>query len=233
MNSRTEYRYDDKTGVYIGEETNRLTYRDKDFYPLPWCVLVEPKAPAGKIAVINAAKTAWTYKPDVSGAWYDTATGAEVMLTAADYERDTSAMTRSKPGELQKWNGSAWVDDLDAVKSAKRAEIAARYIAERTTVNAGITSETLGKVIDCRESDVLNIGNLITILEAEGTEKHFYKVKDNTDVDCTLADIQAVLVELIKALMSMWTLKQTYITQIDAATTADEVAAISWSWTQS
>ena len=123
MNSRTEYRYDDKTGVYIGEETNRLTYRDKDFYPLPWCVLEKPEPPAGKIAVINTDKTAWTYKDDVSGTWYDTATGAPVLLTAADYERDTSALTRSKPGELQKWNGEAWVDDESAKAAVQIATI--------------------------------------------------------------------------------------------------------------
>lgn len=123
MRTRTEYKYDNQTGVYLGEETNALTYRDTDFYPLPWCVLAEPKPPTGKIAVINADKTAWTYKPDVSGVWYDTATGAEIMLTSADYERDTSALTRSKPGELQKWSGSAWVDDAAAKAKAGIAVI--------------------------------------------------------------------------------------------------------------
>ena len=126
MNSRTEYRYDDKTGVYIGEQTNTLTYRDKEFYPLPWCVLDKPEPPVGKIAVINSDKTAWEYKADVSGVWYDTATGAPVILTAADYERDTSAMTRSKPGELQKWNGSAWVDDESAKAAVRIAAIDAQ-----------------------------------------------------------------------------------------------------------
>ena len=129
MNSRTEYRYDDKTGVYIGEQTNTLTYRDKDFYPLPWCVLDKPEPPAVKIAVINSDKTAWEYKDDVSGVWYDTATGAEVRLTAADYERDTSAMTRSKPGELQKWDGSAWVDDERAKAAVKLAALDAEIAA--------------------------------------------------------------------------------------------------------
>lgn len=126
MNSRTEYRYDDKTGVYIGEQTNTLTYRDKDFYPLPWCVLEKPEPSAGKIAVINTDKTAWEYKDDVSGAWYDTATGAEVALTAADYAHDTSALTRSKPGEFQKWGGCAWVDDESAKVAVKLAAIDAQ-----------------------------------------------------------------------------------------------------------
>lgn len=129
MNTRTEYRYDDKTGVYIGEQTNTLTYRDKDFYPLPWCVLDKPEPPAGKIAVINSDKTAWTYKDDVSGVWYDTTTGAEVILTAADYARDTSALTREKPGELQKWDGAAWVDDEGAKAAVRMAAIDAEIAA--------------------------------------------------------------------------------------------------------
>ena len=233
MNTRTEYRYDDKTGVYIGEQTNTLTYRDKDFYPLPWCVLEKPEPPAGKIAVINSDKAAWEYKDDVSGTWYDTATGAEVMLTAADYARDTSALTRSKPGELQKWSGSAWVDDIDALKVAKLAEISVAYIAERTTANKGITSATLGNAIDCRESDVLNISNLVTLLEASGTATYFYKLKDNTDVDCTVAQIKVVLTEMIAALLSMWTLKQTLTEQVKSAATAAEVRAITWAWSQS
>ena len=234
MNTRTEYRYDDKTGVYIGEQTNTLTYRDKDFYPLPWCVLEKPNPPAGKIAVINSDKTAWEYKADVSGVWYDTTTGAPVLLTAADYERDTSALTREKPGEFQKWNGSEWVDDIDALRAAKLAEISGRYIAERTTANKGITSTALGgAVIDCRESDVLNIQNLVTLLEAQGATDYFYKLKDNTSVDCTVAQIKVVLTEMIAALLSMWTLKQTLTEQVKSATTAAEVRAVTWAWSQS
>lgn len=233
MNSRTEYRYDDKTGVYIGEQTNTLTYRDKDFYPLPWCVLDKPEPPTGKIAVINSDKTAWEYKADVSGMWYDTATGAEIMLTSADYERDTSALTRDKPGEHQKWNGSAWVDDLDALRAAGLSEISAAYIAERTTANKGVTSTALGgAVIDCRESDVLNIQNLITLLEAQGATAHFYKIKDNSDINCSVSQIKTVLTELIAALLSMWQLKQALTEQVNAATTAEEIQAIKWEWAQ-
>ena len=143
MNTRTEYRYDDKTGVYIGEEANRLTYRDKDFYPLPWCVLEKPNPPAAKIAVINTDKTAWEYKDDVSGTWYDTATGAEVILTAADYERDTSTLTRSKPGELQKWDGAAWVDS--AVSKPLTVEALAAALEKKGHLTKGDIDAERGK----------------------------------------------------------------------------------------
>ena len=119
-------------------------------------------------------------------------------------------------------------------RESKMSEINSAYIAERTTANKGITSSALGgAIIDCRESDVINIQNLITLLEAQGATEYYYKLKDNTNVDCTVAQIKAVLTELIAALLSMWQLKQTLTEQIDAATTAEEIQAIKWEWTQS
>ena len=229
MNSRTEYRYDDKTGVYIGEQTNTLTYRDKDFYPLPWCVLEKPNPPAAKIAVINTDKTAWTYKDDVSGTWYDTATGAEVMLTAADYERDTSAMTRSKPGELQKWNGSAWVDDLDAVKSAKRAEITAAF--ESSFLNGSFLSTTLGIEVDCRRSgtknDEQNVRGLISRMTRDGIKTVKYKGKTES-ATATLAQIQSLQYEMEDYGASLYAKKWAAEDALANAQSMEEIEKIAW-----
>ena len=126
-----------------------------------------------------------------------------------------------------------WSDDMETLRSAKSSEISAAYISERTTANKGIASTALGgAVIDCRESDVQNIQNLITLLETQGAAEYFYKLKDNSSVDCTVAQIKTVLTELITALLSMWQLKQTITEQINAATTAEEIQAIKWEWTQ-
>ena len=86
-------------------------------------------------------------------------------------------------------------------------------------------------VIDCRESDVLNIQSLVTLLEAQGTTEYFYKLKDNSSVDCSVTQIKTVLTELIAALLSMWQLKQALTEQVNAATTAEEIQAIKWEWT--
>ena len=124
-----------------------------------------------------------------------------------------------------------WIDDMDTLRSAKSLEISAAYISERTTTNKGITSAALGgAIIDCRESDVLDIQNLITLLEAQGATEYFYKLKDNSNVECTVAQIKTVLTELIAALLSMWQLKQTLTDQINSATTAEEIQAVKWEW---
>lgn len=130
------------------------------------------------------------------------------------------------------WDGTKWVYNIDAIRAAKLRDISAAYIAERTTTNKGIMSATLSEIIDCRESDVINIFNLVTLLEAQGATVYFYKIKDNTDVVCSVAEIKAVLAELIAALLSMWTMKQELIAQVNAATTAEDIQAIKWTWAQ-
>jgi len=145
------------------------------------------------------------------------------LYPATEYGGKIPSVTKS---------GVEWSDNLDAMRAAKLVEISSAYITERTTANKGITSATLGKIIDCRESDILNISNLVTLLEAQGVTSYFYRIKDNTDVDCTVDQIKAVLAELIAALLSMWTLKQSLIAQVNAAKTAEEISAISWAWAQ-
>lgn len=141
---------------------------------------------------------------------------------------------RTAPSRSHYWKSGKWGFALDNAKASKLREITAAYTAERTTENKGISSKALGgAVIDCRESDVLNIQNLVTLLEAQGKSEYFYKLKDNTSVDCTVAQIKTVLTELTAALLSMWQLKQTLTEQIDAATTAEEIQAIKWEWAQS
>ena len=229
MNSRTEYRYDDRTGVYIGEQTNTLTYRDKDFYPLPWCVLEKPEPPAAKISVINTDKTAWEYKDDVSGTWYDTATGAEVILTAADYTRDTSALTRSKPGELQKWDGSAWVDDIDALRVAKLREIVAAF--DDAFTNGSFLSETLGIEVDCRRSgtknDEQNVRGLISRMTREGIKTVEYKGKTES-VTASLEQIQSVQYEMEDYATFIYAKKWAVEKAIADATTVEELQLVSW-----
>jgi len=119
---------------------------------------------------------------------------------------------------------------LDELKAAKLAEIKEDYSTERSVRNKGIDSLTLGVKIDCREKDVLNIQSIVYVYDATGMAPSFYKAYDNSQVPATGEDFKAVLTELIAAQLAMWQHKNELSGQVLAATTAEQVKSIKWSW---
>lgn len=119
---------------------------------------------------------------------------------------------------------------LDELKAANLAEIKEEYLTERSVRNKGIDSLTLGVKIDCREVDVLNIQNIVYVYGETGMAPSFYKTYDNSQVPATGEDFKAVLTELIAAQLAMWQHKNELSGQVAAATTAEQVKSIKWSW---
>ena len=127
----------------------------------------------------------------------------------------------------------AGVESLDTLKIQKKEQIKAAYLAQRTTVNKGITSAVLGKEIDCRESDFVNMKATYDMMTMGGQTalSKGYKCKDNvTYIPCTAAQLGQVVLELGAEITSMWGHQDDLCNRIDACTKVADVEAIEWSW---
>ncbi|HDW3140734.1 TPA: tail fiber assembly protein [Escherichia fergusonii] len=104
------------TGEFIGEG---------DAYIPPYTGLpanstdiAPPDIPAGYAAVFNADEMKWHLIEDHRGKTvYETKTGAAIYISELG-ALPPDVTTISPTGNYQKWNGNAWVDDVDAERVA-------------------------------------------------------------------------------------------------------------------
>ena len=124
----------------------------------------------------------------------------------------------------------AGLESLDALKAQKKAEIKAAYLAQRATVNKGILSATLGKEIDCRESDITDMTIIFNSLVRSGASglPDGYKCKDDSYVPCTTVQLGKVLDEMTAEIWAMWGHLQELTSAIDACKKAADVEKIVW-----
>lgn len=88
-----------------------------------YCTDIEPmEVSAGKVAIFNSSKSAWSLVDDYRGKTvFDTATGSALYISELGaLPKNTTSIAPS--GQYQKWNGKAWVKDEEAEKSATLAE---------------------------------------------------------------------------------------------------------------
>ncbi len=130
-NSKIAYKYDNKTGEFVGEidaylDPEESAKADKEIYILPAdSTFIEPPLPTqGLVNVFNG--TAWITTPDFRGQTvYLRETGAPVDVTEIGaLPADVTDITY--PGRFYKWGGSDWVLDdtakAEAVTTANKVE---------------------------------------------------------------------------------------------------------------
>lgn len=85
-----------------------------------YCTDIEPmEVPAGKVAIFNSSKSAWSLVDDYRGKTvFDTATGS-VMYISELGGLPENVTSIAPDGQYQKWDGTAWVKDEEAEKSAE------------------------------------------------------------------------------------------------------------------
>lgn len=80
--------------------------------------IAPPDIPAGYAAVFNADEMKWHLTEDHRGKTvYETKTGAAIYISELG-ALPPDVTTISPTGNYQKWNGNAWVDDVDAERVA-------------------------------------------------------------------------------------------------------------------
>jgi hypothetical protein len=235
MNDRLEYQYDHESGIFTGEKINHFAPVETIFYKLPFCILVKPEIPEGSVAVINADKTGWEYKPDNSGDWYGIETKEKTTLKKEDFDKDTSGLTRKSPpdGSYNVWDGSSWVADNDKklayVKAKKTEEILSSF--DTSIINGAFHSESIGIDVDCRrggtKNDYQNAVGLLSIMKRDGIPSVAY-VGITEKAEATQDQIQKMIYEMEDHVSALYQAKWYFLQTIESATTEDQVAAVEW-----
>lgn len=112
---------------------------------------------------------------------------------------------------------------LDEAKSLKLEELTDAWLAAEAH---GVVKSSLGFDIDATERANRDINGLITGMTATKTEKTLFCGADNSFHEVTVADLSVMLLEIIGYAQSLYAKKWELRSEIERATTLDEIRAI-------
>ena len=118
------FNYSPDTGEYLGASEARESPLEEGVFLVPANAtkLVPPSPADNEIAVFDGDQ--WGLVADLRGVTlYDTATKHPVKVTGLGVEPNGNTLTEIAPVAFEKWQGGAWVEDLDAKKAHKKREI--------------------------------------------------------------------------------------------------------------
>ncbi|MFW3571237.1 tail fiber assembly protein [Kosakonia cowanii] len=117
----TVYNLSAETGEFIGKGNAYIP--PQTGLPAYCTDVLPPQTSAGKVAVFDAEIASWNVMDDHRGATvFDTVTGEQIHITAPGALPENVTLL-SPDGNYQKWDGDKWVDDPDAARAARMAEI--------------------------------------------------------------------------------------------------------------
>jgi hypothetical protein len=198
-----EYQFD-KNGFYVGENENPGSA------PSHNCTFVEPDLTAGYIPKWNGS--AWEQ--------VENHRGEKGWLYGVETE-----ITEYGPLPADWWD-IAPPPSLEEVRAAKLAEISAAY---NTFDATGTVGTSAGYPIQIGQAHVSKLDGAIRFAEMAGASEIYITDADNvTHYGVGLADAKGVLMEQMGAALAAHLKKQNLRAQIEAATTIEQVNAISW-----
>ena len=112
---------------------------------------------------------------------------------------------------------------LDELKQNKLAAIKTAFLAASETAHC---MSSVGFEIDANETANRDINGLIVVMEARGKETELFRAYDNTFHEVTLEDLKTMLVEISEHGQKLYARKWQLEVSIQAATTAEELDAI-------
>ncbi len=139
------YNYDPASGAFINESAADPSPFEEGVFLMPaHATDIEPPA-CGEHEIPLFANNAWTVKPDYRGvALFDTKNGTHASIEDIGVTPADKGLTELAPLETPcKWDTKKqkWMDDLDAVKTKKCADLSA---ACQQAITAGVVSSALG-----------------------------------------------------------------------------------------
>jgi len=138
--------------------------------PANACTDAPPAEKAGYVMCRKRDNSGWEMLADHRGETvYDTASGKPVQITGpGDYPAHVTPLMPAS--EFDSWNGSAWVPDKAAQKSAQQAlaanEKAQRLIAAKEHISLWQTQLQLGIISEQDKTALINWMNYIQALQA-------------------------------------------------------------------
>ena len=173
---------------------------------------------------IITSSEAWIYVDGVNKSYFqNTPEGREIL------RQDCEAMGLQEAFDevMAVWGDDVILPALDEMKAERLNELRCAF-DQRVT---GSITTTMGYTMQFDTSDSLKMQGAITLLEATGaTEGYLTQANDETVYHVPLATMRAVLVEMLAAYAACHARKQELRAAINAAQTAEELAAIEIAW---
>lgn len=112
---------------------------------------------------------------------------------------------------------------LDELKQSKLEAVKTAFLAASETAHC---MSSVGFEIDANETANRDINGLIVVMEARGKESELFRAYDNTFHEVALDDLKTMLVEISEHGQKLYARKWQLEVSIQAATTAEELDAI-------
>ncbi|HGX0514941.1 tail fiber assembly protein [Citrobacter freundii] len=167
----TVYNFDGETLEYLSASVEFLAVGVG--IPANSCTDAPVDAKNGFAVCRATSLDGWNYVIDHRGETvYDTTTGKPVKITApGDYADDVTTIAPSTP--YDRWNGSEWVTDADAQKSAQVLEAeqqkSALLVEVQSTISLWQTELQLGIISDDDKASLISWMKYIQALNAVDT----------------------------------------------------------------
>lgn len=117
---------------------------------------------------------------------------------------------------------------FEELKERKLTELSASF--DERVSDSFTTSQ--GYIMQFSPDDSLKMQGAVQLMEATGQEYgYLVQADDSVNTNIPLAEMKAVLVEMLAEYARCHALKQQYRTEINRCTTADELDAIVFEWT--
>ncbi|HDT0688198.1 TPA: tail fiber assembly protein [Klebsiella aerogenes] len=167
----TVYNYDGETREYLSTSIEYLAVGVG--IPANSCTDAPVDAKEGFAVCRSASLDGWEYVADHRGETvYDTETGQPVEITSpGEYADNVTTIAPSTP--YDRWNGSEWVTDVDAQKSAQVREAgqkkSALLVEAQSTISLWQTELQLGIISDDDKASLITWMKYIQALNAVDT----------------------------------------------------------------
>lgn len=226
MQIKTVYSYDGTTKEYSGETFARESPREPGVFHIPSCATETAPPPTGvnEAAVFDEDTKTWTHKPNYKGcAYYNTKTQEKQVITEIGVE-PASDWTDITPTDADAaWNGQGWEVSIEALKSRKKAEIAAvRYASATGTISINGNVYLIDK-----DSQTSFLGTLAA-LQSGAMGSTIWKTADGRFVMLDAAEFMQVVTIVLAYISACFGAESSMLEQIEAASSADELAAVVW-----
>ena len=226
MVTKTVYNYNPDTGEYLGPETAYESPLEPGVYLIPAhaTTIAPPEADDGRVAVF--ADGAWTLVEDHRGeVWYDTATQERHEIKNLGIVPE--AWTQSEPTDREAvWNGAAWEVPFAVLKERKRREIWAAGDAILAAVKTKYTQAEI-ESWSKQEQGAKDLAAGVTDSEAAQFVAGIATLR-GIPVDTLRDKILANVAAYGRLSTAVIGTQQRLDDLIDAAQTADDLAAITW-----
>lgn len=222
------YNYHPVTKEYLGESDATESPLEPEVFLIPAnAVETPPPVPQSGFTIVwNEQSKTWVEKEDHRGKTvYNISTKEETIIDYIGPIKAEFTEIQPQPNNIWDVTTNSWIIDINALKTEKQSEIKTAF---STAMSSGFTCSN-GIKMDAALSSVLRLkGGYDLCLESGVTTMNIRDFDNVVHTDIPVEEIRTMLIELGANYQTILGKKWLLEDQINKATTATEIEAITW-----